>query len=356
MKTSAEIIFKQQVIIIKGKLNHYTIAPLWPKLIHFIENNQNKTLSLQLEQITEFNHAGLGLILVCFQRHKNIKLQGASDLLTENLQLYLHKNLQNPIIKKTTTNFNFGFNFIEFKQFIKFHLTVLKNLFTQTPHFKPIHWQYLVYFFENIGVNAIFITLLLGLLLGIILSLQAAITLQYLGFELYIIHLVAISVSQELGPLLIAILISSRSGAAFASDLASMRKNQEIHALITMSISPIKLLVLPRIIAMVIITPWLMLYLWLIALIASALFLKSIGYSFSLYLSYLTQALTFSDITTGIIKTLVFSFFIGTISCFYGLQENKGIGEAATSSVVMSLIMVIICDVIIGAILYLFSR
>jgi phospholipid/cholesterol/gamma-HCH transport system permease protein len=199
-----------------------------------------------------------------------------------------------------------------------------------------------------IGVNAFPIIGLLSLLLGLIMAFQSAYQLQQFGANIYVANLVVISMVREFGPMMTGIMLAGRSGSAIAAELATMKVQEEIDALRTMGISPARYLILPRMIAITLVTPALVLMSDIIGVFGGFL----IG---TMYLdlspdSYINQTLisvTLGDVFNGLSKSLIFAWIIGTIACYSGVNVQggaSGVGRATTRAVVSSIFMIIVAD------------
>lgn len=199
-----------------------------------------------------------------------------------------------------------------------------------------------------IGVNAFPIIGLLSLLLGLIMAFQSAYQLRQFGANIYVANLVVISMVREFGPMMTGIMLAGRSGSAIAAELATMKVQEEIDALRTMGINPARYLILPRMIAITIVTPALALMSDIIGVFGGFL----IG---TLYLdlsvdSYINQtliAVTLGDVMNGLAKSVVFAWIIGTIACYSGINVRggaSGVGRATTRAVVSSIFMIIVAD------------
>jgi phospholipid/cholesterol/gamma-HCH transport system permease protein len=213
------------------------------------------------------------------------------------------------------------------------------------------NWRSLPGLLERAGADAISIVILLNFLVGFVIALQAAPQLKELGANPFVADLVSVSVTRELAPLMTAIIMSGRSGAAFAAELGTMHVTDEIDALETMGISPIPYLVIPRILALALVAPALV----MLADVAAVLGGLVVGV-FSLDLTvqgYFTQirvTLAASDIWSGLIKGSTFAVAIAIIGCQEGLAARgaaAGVGRRTTATVVVSLFTVVVLDSIL---------
>jgi phospholipid/cholesterol/gamma-HCH transport system permease protein len=216
-------------------------------------------------------------------------------------------------------------------------------------------WGEVSYQAEKSVVNALPVTALVAFLVGLILAFQSAMQIQMFGMEIFVADLVGISLIRELGTLLTAIVLAGRSGSAFSSELASMKINQEIDAILTMGLSPAKDLAVPRILALTFTTPLLTVLADLAGLLGGNIVLMTLGYPFMAFWDELSRHLDMSDIATGLFKAFVFGFTVALIGCQRGLYagESPGaVGEATTRGVVTNILAIAILDSLFAVLFY----
>ncbi|MBV9957785.1 MAG: ABC transporter permease [Acidobacteria bacterium] len=201
---------------------------------------------------------------------------------------------------------------------------------------------------DTIGVGSLTIILLTGFFTGAVLTLQTYPTLASYGAQSRTGYLVAISLIRELGPVLTALMITGRVGSAISAELGSMTVSQQIDAMRALGTDPVRKLVAPRIVALVITLPLLTVVADVLGigggwLTATGLF----GMSSGTFLTSVRDGITTDDIIGGIIKPIVFAVIIGTIACYKGLSTEGGtvgVGRSTTRAVVTGSIVVIITD------------
>jgi phospholipid/cholesterol/gamma-HCH transport system permease protein len=167
---------------------------------------------------------------------------------------------------------------------------------------------------------------------------------------------VGVAVAQEAGALMTAILLAGRTGAAFAAQLGSMQVKEEIDALTTAGISPVQFLVLPRVLALVLMTPVLTIYADLFAMVGGGLVAITIlDLSVTAYVVRLVQVVSISDVCMGLVRASVFGVLIAMAGCLRGMQSGRSasaVGQAATSAVVTSIVLTIIADGLLSVIFH----
>ncbi len=208
---------------------------------------------------------------------------------------------------------------------------------------------------EAAGFRALPIVSLIAFLLGVILAFQSAIAMRQFGGEIFVANLVAVSLFRELGPLMMAILLAGRSGAAFAAEIGTMKVNEEVNALQTMGLDPVRFLVVPKILAGVLVAPLLALYANLIGLLGAALVMQGFGIPWSAFFNQVASALTQSDLFSGLFKAGVFGLLVASSGCLRGLQTGNGaaaVGVSTTSAVVTAIILIVIFDGLFAVLFY----
>ncbi len=213
----------------------------------------------------------------------------------------------------------------------------------------------LFHYADQAGVRALPLVMLLGYLMGLILAFQSAVPLRRFGADLYVANLVAISLLRELGPLLSSIILAGRTGSAFAAEIGSMKVNQEIDALTTMSLDPVTMLVLPRLIAAALVMPALILVLDIAGLLGMATVMNAFGYPLIAIAHQVQSAATASDMFGGLFKGLCFGSAVAIIGCRAGLGTGVGpraVGQAATAAVVGGIVATILLDGLFALIFY----
>src|SRR5579864_5544703 len=207
-----------------------------------------------------------------------------------------------------------------------------------------------------VGVKALPILSLISFFVGMILALQAAYELRRLGALQFVASAVAISVTRELGPLITAILVIGRSGSSFAAELGTMKVNEEIDALETMALDPVRFLVAPKMLAMLLMMPCLTIWADFMGFVGGSVFgVAAAGFTFTTYMRATLDALVMRDIITGLIKSVMFGLVITTVGCQEGLRTGLGaeeVGRSTTAAVVKSIFLVIMVDLVFTAMFY----
>lgn len=203
---------------------------------------------------------------------------------------------------------------------------------------------------QQCGAMALPIVSLISFLVGVTLAYVAAVLLRQFGADIYVADLIGKAMLREMGALMTAVVLSGRTGAAFAATLGNMRANEEIDALETLGIAPVQFLVLPRMLALALMMPLLALYSNALGIIGGMVVAAGLlDIPPTAYWVEMLTVVTTTDIWVGLIKASTFGFIIGLAGCLRGLQAERsaaGVGHAATSAVVTSVLFITIADAI----------
>jgi phospholipid/cholesterol/gamma-HCH transport system permease protein len=207
---------------------------------------------------------------------------------------------------------------------------------------------------QECGVQALPIVTLITFLVGAILAFIGAVQLQQFGAQIYVANLVGLAMVLEMGAMMTAIIMSGRTGAAFAAQLGTMQVNQEIDALTTLGVSPIEFLVVPRMLALVLMVPLLTIYADLMGILGgAAIAATTLDVSLPVYFRQLQEGITLKACAQGLIKSAVYGAIVALSGCLRGMQSGRSaaaVGEAATSAVVTGIVGIIVSSAILTVI------
>jgi phospholipid/cholesterol/gamma-HCH transport system permease protein len=203
---------------------------------------------------------------------------------------------------------------------------------------------------ERTGADAVPIVLLINFLVGLVMAFQASVQLKRFGANILVADLIGISITRELGPLMTAIVVCGRSGAAFAAELGSMKVNEEVDALRTMGLGPMRYLVFPRLLALMLVMPLLTVLADLMGILGGLIVaLTSLELTSTAYFHEIGKAVQPWDVASGLVKSVLFAIAIALIACQQGLATEggaEGVGRRTTSAVVSTLFALIMIDAI----------
>jgi phospholipid/cholesterol/gamma-HCH transport system permease protein len=222
-------------------------------------------------------------------------------------------------------------------------------------HPRRVRWRDVLQNAEAAGVNGLPIVALIAFIMGLIMAFQAAIPLRQFGADIFVANLVALATLRELGPLMTAVLLAGRSGSAFAAELGTMKVREEIDALKTMGLDPVRFLVVTRVIAAVLMTPLLTVFADFLGLVGGSVVVVSLGFPLVTFFRQVQTAVGYGDFVGGIVKSFVFGILVAAIGCLRGLQTQSGpsaVGVSTTRAVVSGIILIVIADGVFSVVYY----
>jgi phospholipid/cholesterol/gamma-HCH transport system permease protein len=222
-------------------------------------------------------------------------------------------------------------------------------------HPRRIRWRPLFYNLQAAGLNALPITGLLTFLMGVVIAYQAAVQLQPFGANIFIVDLVGISMLRELAPLMTAIIVAGRSGSAYTAQIGTMKVTEEVDALRTLGISPMEVLVLPKVLALAVALPLLTVFADALGVFGGMLVAYGqLGISFSAFIDRFEYAVSLTNYFIGVGKAPAFAVIIALVGCYQGFQVSgsaDSVGRHTTVSVVQSIFLVIVFDAFFSVLL-----
>ncbi len=213
-------------------------------------------------------------------------------------------------------------------------------------------WREISATIVNTGPGSLPILTVIGFLIGVVISFQSASTLATYGANIYIINIAGLSILREFGPLITAIILSGRSGSAFTAQIGAMCVTEELDALRTFGIPPIRRLILPKVIALALVVPLLVLWTDLVGLFGAMLVAKTdLGISMRFFIQQMPMAVPSFNLWLGIAKGALFGILIAWIAGFHGLKakpNTTSLSRETTNSVVVSITLVILIDALLA--------
>lgn len=350
------------VLVLSGRLDSGSTGSLWRQAIPLLDQKKPKRLLLDASRVDYCDGSGIGLLVELRRRHgADTELRGLAPRFQSLLDLFPYEPGPPPPPKPEPASLpvevGHGAWMVlrDLRTQVAFLGELLANLVQALSRPSSIRWVDAVRVADAAGVNALPIISLMGFLIGLILAFQSAIPLKQFGAELYVADLVAVSVVRELGPLMTAILLAGRSGSAFAAEIGTMKVNEEIDALTTMGLAPVRFLVVPRILAGVLVSPLLTIYFNLVSLVGAAVVVLSFGYPLVTYNTQILHALSIPAILSGLVKSVVFGLIIAGIGCQRGLSTGTGavaVGVSTTRSVVAGILLTMVVDGVFAVVYY----
>lgn len=354
------------ILMLQGTFILDNVDEALPRLIKELNGFSGASLTIRLEDLTQIDSAGVLALHhikdVLADKSVDVKTEGGSDKIQKNQALFAADadpdavSLRQPRIFERIGGWAYEWfsrilpDFIYFAADL-FFWTVI-DLFRRKQHRKGEVVNQAVL----IGVNAVPVVSIMTFLIGAVLALQSAYQLRSFGANVFIVDLTVIAMMREMGPLITAILVAGRSGSAIASEVATMKITEELDALKTMGLNPVRFVMVPKMQAGVWTIPFLtiiadvmgiaggMLIAYLLLDITPVVFFNRMG-----------ESLFNRDIITGIIKSIVFVVIIVLIGCYSGSRAERGatdVGRVTTAAVVVSISLVILADSVLGLLFY----
>lgn len=362
-KTNSNVLFKCDG---NWSLNNISHANSQLNDVFEIVNNKSGVI-FDISSVKYFDSAGIILLLAYVEKFKEIthdvEIIGANNK-QERMLMMFKENVEHRDVQLTDKHYIFNLfesigkaTISSIKDIIQF-LSFIGESFTSLCHYlihpSSIRFKAIIKNIDEAGVRALPIIALTSFLIGVVLAYQSAVQLEKFGANIFIVDLISISVTRELAPLITAIVVAGRSGSSYTAQIGAMKITEEIDAMKTMSFNPIRFLVLPRMIALMIAMPLLIFFADIIG-IFGGMFISEIhlSLSYSEFINRLQTALNVKHFWIGILKGPFFAWLIAAIACYRGFQvsrKTESIGRYTTISVVNAIFLVIACDAIFSII------
>ncbi|HEY1232979.1 MAG TPA: MlaE family lipid ABC transporter permease subunit [Candidatus Binatia bacterium] len=352
-------------LILAGRLDAETTGTIWRRAVSNVKGANARNVVVDASGIEYCDGAGIALLVQLkeLERRKggNLEIIGLLpqfvDLLNDSASRFPAEVKRMPAREGIAEEI--GRNTFELwrdiQALINFIGELSVGLVHALVHPRGVRWRDALTVAEAVGVNALPIVALVSFLMGLIMAFQAAIPLRQFGAQLYIANLIGLSMLRELGPLMTAVILAGRSGSAFAAELGTMKVREEIDALKTMGLDPVRFLIVTRVIAAVVMTPLLTVFANLMGLIGGFVVMRSLGFPLVTYFHQVQYAVSYGSLIGGLVKSFVFGILVAAIGCLRGLQTGTGataVGQSTTSAVVSGIILITITDGIFALVYY----
>ena len=223
-----------------------------------------------------------------------------------------------------------------------------------------LRWQSTVRHMAIVGVHALPVVCLIAACTGLILALQAGAELRKFGALQFVINLVGVTITRELGPLMTAIVVIGRSGSAFSAEIGTMVVTEEVDALRAMALDPVEFLLVPKYLAMMVMMPCLTIAADTAGILGGGIFTYfTLDMGMNLYVRATFEVLLLRDIVSGLVKSIAFGTIIVHVGCFEGFLVQggpEGVGRATTSAVVKSIFLIVLADLLFTGFFYFFWK
>lgn len=350
-------------VALSGRLDADSIASIWETVVPPVRGSALSALTVDGKGVSYCDGAGIGLLmelaLVCRAKKVPIAFEGLSEDLRTLIEKATPAELPAPAAPKPDVVSSIGLSarsvLEDMYELISFLGDSILAFGWAITHPTRVRWPDVLLVCERAGVNALPVVMLLGFLMGLIIAFQTATPLQEYGAVSQIPVLMGLAMVRELGPLTTAIILAGRSGSAFAAEIGTMKVTQELDALNTFGVRPMRFLVVPRVLAAMIMTPLLANFCTLMGLLGGIPTMLSFGYTLQFYIEGVRSAVGPEDLLQGLLKAVIFAFVIGAVGCQRGLKTGSGpgaVGRSTTSAVVAGIVLIVVVDGLLGVVFF----
>ncbi|HZX31774.1 MAG TPA: MlaE family lipid ABC transporter permease subunit [Rhodocyclaceae bacterium] len=345
-------------MVLGGRLDADGLAPIWPQARAELVRNAGLPVRVEAAGVDYCDGAGLAFLVDLLRMERpadaQVEIIDLPDRFRHLLDPFDPAAFRPPLVEggaRENIVARIGRSAAGFGADLKSQVAFIgeagRALAYALRHPGQVRWRDTLTVAEEAGVNALPIVTLVAFLLGVIIAYQSAVAMRQFGAEVYVANLIGISMVRELAPLMTAILLAGRSGAAFAAEIGTMRVNEEIDALTTFGFDPIRFLVVTRLLAALAVTPLLAIYADVVSILGGALILLTFQIPLVTYFNQVFTLVDLHDLMGGLFKCLVFGVVIAGIGCLRGLQTGSGaaaVGLSTTRAVVSALVLIVIVD------------
>lgn len=349
-----------------GRLTAASVADSARQILDPITRANVREVIIDGSQMTYCDGAGIGLIgqirRTAFLKGGDVQFRGFSRDLQTLLDMSALPDPSAPQLRPsaapglvTQLGISAAGVLDDLRAFIAFLGELVAALVWSCVHPSRLRWGDLWLIAEKVGVNAVPVLSLLGILIGVILAFQSAVPMERFGARDAVPAVVAIAVLRELGPLITAVLLAGRSGSAFAAEIGTMKITEELSALESMGIHSVRFLAVPRVMAAMIVTPLLCVVCNAMGMVGGYIVMAGFGYTALRYAHAVKDASNLSDLLGGIAKTVVFALLVSGVGCLRGMRTASGpgaVGDSTTRAVVAGIVLVLLADGLFGVLFY----
>jgi phospholipid/cholesterol/gamma-HCH transport system permease protein len=349
-------------IRLRGELNTTLAESIWQEVVDAAAGATG-TLTLDLSGVPSCDGVGVGLLveadLAARERGAEVRVEGASDDLAELLTMARLETAaaspRRPVGAIAQIGDATARTVRTLLDMIGFLGGLLRASVVLARSLSPSRGWEIVRCCARVGADAVPVVSLLGGLVGFILAVQAVKALENVGAVSLVPMVVGFATLREFAPLISGIILAGRSGSAFAAELGTMKVTEELDAYTTMSLDPMVVLIVPRVLAATLVTPLLAIYSMVLGVAGGSIPMFSHDFTFNAYLDGVIESVVAADVLQALVKATVFGFLVGAIGCFQGLATGRGsdaVGLSATRAVVAGIVAILVADSILSTIFY----
>ncbi len=354
----------ERVLTMEGRLDGASTARLWREATAAARSAGDGALVVEADGVEYCDGAGAALLAaieeLAEQGGGRFELRGLRDDLRELVAMVAPSKREAPppppepsfLVRLGRGGVQVG---RELRRLVSFTGEAVVALAMVARHPRQLRVRDTIAIAERAGLGAIPIVVGVGFLLGLILAFQGAIPMKRFAAEIFVADLLGLSMLRELGPLMAAILLTARSGSAFAAEIGTMKVNEEIDALTTMGLEPVRFLVVPRVLAAMAVVPALAMATSLSGLAGGLLVYRSLGFPTVTFVNRVVDMVEPFDVAGGLMKAMVFGVIVAAVGCMRGIDTGQGaqaVGISTTSAVVTGIVAIAIADGIFAIVFY----
>ena len=358
-------------VTLRGRLNAQTTLNCWDRLQHGLRNAKLEKLDVDASGLRVCDGAGLALLRYLNMGRMtpgaSVSVSGLEPGLEQIFRAFTREDYEafrpptrvkcHPLPEEVGGAVRQAAS--DLREQVEFLGSVTGSLLPTLLKRKRMRWPEVRRVFESAGANAVPIVSLVSILVGMIIAFEAAQPLAQFGAQIFVVNMIGLVMVRELGPLLAAVLLAGRSGSAFAAEIGTMKVNEELDALQTLGLDPIRFLVIQRITAAILLTPLLTFYASFLGVVGGILVALALGFPLTLIFHQLTSAVHLSDVALATAKGVVFGVIVSAVGCLRGLQTREGasaVGVSTTRAVVTSIVLIVIADAIFSVLFFVLKR
>ncbi len=356
-------------LVLRGRLDLESAGRCWRELEQRLHGLRARTLAVDVSQLEL--HGGIGIALLRYLKEGGMSpgvsvnitglTEGPKRLLTtfssEDYRAYQGRVQRHVSWPEEVGAFTRGM-LADLREQVTFVGSVLRVMPGALLHPRWMRWGEVRRVMESAGANALPLVGAVSWLVGLVMALESVRPLERFGAQWMIADMIGFSALRDTGPIVTGIMLASRSGSALTAELATMKVNEELDALKTMGLEPIRFLVVQRVLAALLLTPLVTVYSMLMGIIGGVMIMRLMGFPPRMIYSEMLAQLTLGDLLVGITKSLIFGLIIGAVSCLRGLQTGEGpeaVGVSTKRCVVASIMLIIISNTLYSTANYLLS-
>jgi phospholipid/cholesterol/gamma-HCH transport system permease protein len=349
----------ESVVALTGALDAKSLPPIWPRAREAIRENGVAPLRVDAAGVTYCDGSGIAFLLDLLRegsrQGSRITITNLAPRFAELLGQFTHASLDDEALPAPAPRLNLteelGRGVLQLGEDLRHQANYVRRLVLclmyELRHPSIVRWKEVLEVAEQTGVNGLPVVTLIAFLMGVVLAYQSALPMRQYGAQIFVANLIGLSLLRELAPLMTSIVLAGRTGAAFAAELGTMKVDEEIDALTTMALDPLRFLVVPRLIATLAVTPLLTIYAGLVGLVGGGLVMTTFDIPLVTYFKQIISVVSIGDFLGGLFKSAAFAFLVAAVGCLRGLETQGGpraVGQAATRAVVSAIVLIVVFD------------